>query len=159
MFKYICIGLNLITMLFQLTYKSEAAPNLKVEDLQNILNTSRSFNSSENITGCLIYTTKIFVQILEGEKTVVQKLYESIVKDKRHFNVTLIHEGAAVQRKFPKWAMAYLNPNDATEGPKSDEVMLSLQKMYGSSQGPAFDLDRFWYNVSALLADAGYYPN
>ena len=145
-------------MLFQLTYKSEAVQNFKVEDIQSILNTSRAFNTKENISGCLIYTNKIFIQILEGEKSVIQELYGRIVKDNRHFNVTMLHEDEAEHRKFPKWAMAYLNPLAPTVGPNSDEVMLSLQKLYGSSPGPAFDLDRFWYNVSKLLTDAGYYP-
>lgn len=146
-------------MFFQLTYKSEAQSNLKIEDLEAILSTSRNFNSKENITGCLIYTNKIFIQILEGEKKVVKELYERIKKDSRHFNVTLIDESVADQRHFSKWAMAYLKPSDVVVGPKGEEVRLALQKMNESSLEPGIELNRFWNNISVLLTDAGYYQD
>ena len=146
-------------MLFQLTYKSEVEPDLDILDIQNILNTARTFNASENITGCLIYTTANFIQILEGERGVVRDLFERIQKDDRHFNVQLIDEGAAEHRSFPNWAMAYLKPADILSGPRSEEVVRDLRKINIDSPKPGLELETFWQNVGILLTDVGYYQN
>ncbi|WP_373518739.1 BLUF domain-containing protein [Pricia sp.] len=41
------------------------------------------------MTGCLIYYMGVFIQVLEGEKFNVLRLFKIIKKDKRHCEVHL----------------------------------------------------------------------
>jgi hypothetical protein len=81
--------------MYQLTYCSIARPGLKPADIKAIVNTSRNFNAANNITGCLLYYNDEFIQILEGKKLIVKKLYEKIEQDARHFSVILMSEEEA----------------------------------------------------------------
>lgn len=79
--------------MFELKNCSEAKNGLTSTDISDILKVARDFNKKNNITGCLLYHNNEFIQIMEGEKKIVQVLYSKIVKDSRHFNVNLIAEG------------------------------------------------------------------
>lgn len=94
-------------MLFELIYRSEADPNVSDDDLLNILSTARNFNGKNGLTGCLLYNDRHFVQILEGEFGVLNELYASIRKDKRHSNIITLHMKEIEERSFPDWTMAF----------------------------------------------------
>ena len=93
--------------MFELTYRSVALNKINSVEITKILNISREFNLKNNITGCLLFYKNEFVQILEGEQDVIEKLYAKIEKDKRHSNVTLIAKKVKNERTFKNWAMAY----------------------------------------------------
>ncbi|MGB7394050.1 MAG: BLUF domain-containing protein [Pricia sp.] len=92
---------------FELTYCSKAIPGLSQDDISDILQTARKFNARHGITGCLLYHNEEFVQILEGEKSLVKKLFESIKQDPRHYDVTLLLDGSKGDIHFSDWNMAY----------------------------------------------------
>lgn len=94
-------------MLFELIYRSEAKPDVEEEDLLNILSTARTFNGDNDITGCLLYNNGSFVQMLEGEFTVLNELYLRIREDKRHKNVVTLHMKEITERLYPDWKMAF----------------------------------------------------
>lgn len=77
------------------------------EIMDEILMTSREYNSQKNITGCLLFSNNIFLQLLEGKKEDVKNLYHSIKKDKRHSNITLLIEQEVNERMFPDWSLAF----------------------------------------------------
>lgn len=93
--------------MFELIYHSISNPSLKAEDISNILQTSRKFNSINNVTGCLLYRGSEFLQILEGDKKVIKDLYASIQRDERHSNVYVIIENEKNERSFGDWSMAF----------------------------------------------------
>ena len=101
--------------MFELVYFSSANPDLTSTGIANILNTARNFNSENNISGCLIYSNNEFLQILEGDKEIVQDLFTRIKKDKRHRNVILLTENSKEERMFPKWDMAFHDFNSDKE--------------------------------------------
>ncbi|MDN3654223.1 BLUF domain-containing protein [Ferruginibacter paludis] len=92
--------------MYQLIYCSIARPGLYPADIKAILNTSRNFNWANDITGCLIYYNDEFIQILEGKKLTVKKMYEKIEQDDRHFSVIMMSEEEADERIFSNWSMA-----------------------------------------------------
>ncbi|WP_268123589.1 BLUF domain-containing protein [Roseivirga pacifica] len=94
-------------MLFQLIYRSKAKPNLTDKDLEDILETARNFNSSQNITGCLLYHKGLFLQLLEGDFNAVNELYNGIRKDTRHSEVITLHMQEAPDRIYNDWSMAF----------------------------------------------------
>ena len=78
-----------------------------------MLNTSRQFNQARYISGVLIYHNDRFLQVLEGEKSVVEELYyEHIAKDKRHIELNLLTQGIAEKRAFRNWDMGFLGQQE-----------------------------------------------
>ena len=63
------------------------------------------------MTGALTYSNGWFLQVLEGEAQTVKKLYDTIARDPRHGNPTVIVEGDIGQRAFADWSMALIQCN------------------------------------------------
>lgn len=83
------------------------------KEIENILKKAREFNSANNITGQLLYRSGVFVQILEGEKSIVEGLMGRIVLDrKRHENVKVVLNQTAKERIFPEWSMNFKEVDD-----------------------------------------------
>ena len=146
-------------MNYQLTYISEPFPWINVEDLHNILEIARSFNAENQITGCLIYSKKLFMQILEGDQEIIDALYERIAKDKRHFNIELLHTSNVGDRIFSNWAMAYLNLREQTSDARIKKIQQNLLLMSEGASINEIYLAEFWTDVHYILKDVGYYPN
>lgn len=108
-------------MIFQLSYKSKSSYDLSTQDLDDILITAIERNTVEGITGCLIFFQSNFYQLLEGSKESVLSIYESIKKDQRHKNVTLLNQELVDERVFSDWSMAYYYLNQK----RNSEAVLS----------------------------------
>lgn len=102
-------------MPYRLIYSSEATAEMGRADLEQMLEESRLRNVKRGITGVLVYTDGVFLQVLEGERDDVDDLMASLRRDPRHRNVTVIHEEETGGCIFPTWRMAYLSP-------RADEV-------------------------------------
>lgn len=69
-------------------YTSKATNKINETILREILNHANEKNTENNITGILLYGLGNFLQVLEGEKEVIESLYyNKISKDKRHNEV------------------------------------------------------------------------
>jgi hypothetical protein len=97
-------------MPYRLVYSSEATAEMGRADLEQMLEESRLRNVKRGITGVLVYTDGVFLQVLEGERDDVDDLMTSLRRDPRHRNVTVIHEGEIDRPAFPTWRMACLSP-------------------------------------------------
>jgi len=73
--------------------------------LDNILITSRSNNLEIGVTGNLIYHSDLFLQMLEGPSSAVQRLYEKILADDRHADIVKLRDEKSELKLFPSWAM------------------------------------------------------
>lgn len=94
-----------------LVYVSNASYEMSDDDLLAILDTSREFNKENNISGLLLYRDAFFIQVLEGERTQIELLFERIRKDSRHRNVLKLYQQPIGQRKFGEWAMSFISPD------------------------------------------------
>lgn len=106
----------MIEMLVRLMYASRAATGMDQEELSAILRQSRSGNPALGITGVLCYSEGIFLQVLEGGRGAVNRLYNRIVSDARHRDPELMLYEEITERRFAGWAMgqvalARLNPS------------------------------------------------
>ena len=146
-------------MTYQLTYISEPFPWINIADIHDILHTSRRYNSENEITGCLIYSKKIFIQLLEGDQNVIDPLYQRIEKDKRHFNVEVLYTSNTDKRIFSKWAMAYLSLEEDNADPIIKKIQQNLILLNEGASFMEIDIDQFWTDVQDVLQDVGYYPN
>lgn len=103
-------------MLVRLMYASRAAAGLGHDDLATILRVSRTANPAHGITGVLCHSEGIFLQVLEGGRGAVNRLYSRIVADRRHHGAELMLYQEIGERRFAGWAMgqvalAQLNPS------------------------------------------------
>lgn len=77
------------------------------EDLDRILDASRRNNDRRGITGLLIYDRGLFLQVLEGQHDDVDAIYNKIIADGRHRNISILSNRYVVQREFGDWLMAF----------------------------------------------------
>jgi hypothetical protein len=78
----------------------------------SILKTALSFNKVNQITGVLCQGTGFFIQVLEGERSIINQLYRRIVQDSRHKDVELVGFEEISDRKFKQWSMALIDLSD-----------------------------------------------
>ena len=135
--------------MFELAYCSIAKPDISASDIEEILKTSQSFNKENNITGCLVYHNHEFVQILEGEESIVRELYSRIEKDNRHRNVTLLSTSSTNERIFTTWSMAY-HEIDADDSIKKQfaKDLISFSEL---TNKPTHTIRLFWTLTKNLL--------
>jgi len=65
-------------------------------------------NASNDVTGVLCSGDGIFLQVLEGERSAVNKLYVDICRDHRHTDIELLHYEEIADRAFYAWSMDYI---------------------------------------------------
>jgi hypothetical protein len=96
-------------MLVRLLYASRLAPGSDVGAIDSILSQARAKNPALGITGVLCYGGNVFMQVLEGGRAPVNALYDTIVRDKRHHDVTLLSYEEISERRFGGWTMGQVN--------------------------------------------------
>ena len=99
------------------------------------------------------------MQLLEGDQEIIDQLYKRIEKDKRHFNVELMHTAHVDERIFSNWAMAYLGLQESTTSEDVNEIQKNLILLSEGASALEVNLDNFWLQVHHVLKDVGYYPN
>ncbi len=96
-------------VLIRLMYASRAATGLDQEELQAILRQCKAANPQHGITGVLCFSQGIFLQVLEGGRSSVNRLYNRIVGDPRHHQVELMLYEEIGERRFAGWSMGQVN--------------------------------------------------
>ena len=96
-------------MLVRLMYCSRAAQGVDGEELALLLRQCRSHNGDAGITGMLCYSDGLFIQVLEGGRSGVNRLYQRILADTRHTDVVLLVYEEISQRRFAGWTMGQVN--------------------------------------------------
>ncbi|MEN9713249.1 MAG: Blue light- and temperature-regulated antirepressor YcgF [Pseudomonadota bacterium] len=94
-------------MLERLLYRSKATSTLGSLHLFNMLTEARTKNSRLQITGHLLYSKEMFVQCIEGPAESIESLWQSLLRDSRHYDVELLARGPLEQRRFADWSMAF----------------------------------------------------
>ena len=144
-------------MLYHLTYRSTAIPEITIEQIEDILKIARNFNSKNDVTGCLVFSKGYFIQLLEGSKDTIKELMDHIDMDIRHTNIDILSEGEAEKKFFETWDMAYLKPSEKMQSDKATEIKKMLLGLTEATVDLDFTYKVFWYNVDVLLREKGFY--
>jgi len=96
-------------MLVRLMYASRAVPAVDQDELVAILKKSKANNPKAGITGVLCFSEGIFIQVLEGGRDAVNRLYNRIAADARHGDVVLLNYEEIAERRFAGWSMGQVN--------------------------------------------------
>ena len=96
-------------MQVRLLYVSRAVGPQTTTVTSSILLTARAHNAQHGIGGVLLQGQGLYLQVLEGERLAVNRLYARIVADLRHQDVVLLHLEEITQRRFASWSMAHVD--------------------------------------------------
>ncbi|MCS6959595.1 MAG: BLUF domain-containing protein [Pseudanabaenaceae cyanobacterium SKYGB_i_bin29] len=114
--------------LHRLIYLSYARTGIGYSDLRDIMDKSEVNNAQAGITGMLCYGNGVFLQILEGNRKMVNQTYHRIVKDNRHHSPEIIDFRAIQCRSFPEWSMKLVQLDDKMP----DNIKVLILKFSGS---------------------------
>ena len=93
--------------LIELSYLSEAVSDFSFLGLMRLLDSARTFNKNNGITGILLYDNQQFGQIIEGERASVMKAWRRIQDDKRHHRIELLEIREITERSYPNWLLRF----------------------------------------------------
>ena len=104
----------------QLVYISKATVPFTTDSLKELTEVANVNNEKLNVTGCMIYASGYFLQLLEGSAESVDILYRKIEKDDRHKGTKLLLESKVDEdrRLFDKWFMTSFNVDTTTDFPE-----------------------------------------
>ena len=100
-------------MLVRLMYASRAADAVDADALSAILRKSKENNAAAGVTGvlCFCFNAGTFLQVLEGGRNAVSRIYNTIAQDPRHSEVVLLSYEEIGERSFSSWSMGQVNMN------------------------------------------------
>ena len=107
-------------MLIQLLYVSRAAAPQTSTVTASILLASQENNPKQAIGGVLCHGQGLYLQLLEGERSAVNRLFARILLDTRHKDVELLHLQEVERRRFAAWSMAHVEL-------RADDPMILMQ--------------------------------
>lgn len=102
-------------MLVRLLYASRAASETDIAVIE-ILHQSRRNNPPAGITGVLCHSDRMYLQVLEGGREQVNRLYNRIMIDARHTDVTLLRYEEISERRYSSWTMGQTNLDKLNAG-------------------------------------------
>jgi Sensors of blue-light using FAD len=98
-------------MLVRLYYASTASDGVDMNEFKRILATAQNNNTNRDLTGMLVFNSKLFLQCLEGSREAVNDLYAKLTKDPRHGNLLLLKYEQIQKREYAEWSMAFAAAN------------------------------------------------
>ena len=98
--------------MYRLLYLSAATELFSKAQLVDLLSKARLKNQDLGVTGILLYKDGDFLQLIEGERTAVERLYSKIKADPRHTEITVLLAQECTERLFSDWSMAFRDLTD-----------------------------------------------
>ena len=133
----------------RLIYRSVAtAEVVSNETIRDLAERAARANGERGITGLLVLTGNVFVQVLEGPGKAVNELFCRIVGDKRHRQVELVSYEALAEPCFSEWSMRLVDLYDLPKAAR-DFMALKYRHKEGRVQLPEEPREIF-----SLLLDA-----
>ena len=93
----------------RLIYTSQAVEPFNKRKLLDLMHESRSYNAIDSITGLLMHREGFFLQVFEGEPSVIENLLNRILNDTRHTKIEVVQDCPAINRLFSNWTMGCLD--------------------------------------------------
>lgn len=91
----------------RILYVSTSRGPLGKATVIDILERSRRNNRRDGLTGLLVVGGQRFLQVIEGPSAALDRAYERIKADPRHFALVQIERKAIAERAFESWDMGY----------------------------------------------------
>ena len=101
-------------MLVRIIYCSTAAEGVDIDEFRRILTTAQKNNAARDLTGMLMFNSRIFLQVLEGDRKEVNKLYNTLEQDPRHKDLMILKYERAESRNWAEWSMSFAPASEAS---------------------------------------------
>lgn len=135
--------------MIHLFYICASAGTPSEEDLIALLEQSRARNRTLNITGMLLFAEDTYLQVLEGEKADVHKVFDSIKSDPRAKRIITLVEQNVSRREFPNWSMGFENLSN-----KKHTQLSGFSEIFEGKVDPRFASRKASIAVDLLLSFA-----
>jgi hypothetical protein len=112
--------------MFSLTYVSSALEPFSPRELRDLLERCNQNNRRRDVTGMLLYKDGNFMQVLEGEQSVVLAVHEVIVRDPRHRGLITLLRGESPGRQFSDWSMGFKDLGADLDNPDGYSEFLNM---------------------------------
>lgn len=119
-------------MRYAISYVSTAHMDLNEQGVNDIFKKSNEYNEAQEITGILLYNERSFFQLIEGEKKVIENLYEKITEDSRHQEIIQFLKKPIHRPSFDGYLTDFI-----TDAEKFDQVKLKEYLHYIEVLKPA----------------------
>ena len=96
-------------MNYALIYLSKATQAFPHDELHQLALQAQQRNAEKELSGLLLYSGEYFLQILEGEYTILNSLFQKISMDDRHNAIQVLLGAPAKERMFPNWSMGVID--------------------------------------------------
>lgn len=93
--------------MYYIVYVSASTRLLTENELRVILIETELKNRHNDITGLMLYSAGIFMQVLEGTRANVEEAYQLIGEDIWHKDIIKLSEGSSWERFFANWYMSF----------------------------------------------------
>lgn len=133
--------------LTRLIYVSTITSEFSLGDIDKILESSYRRNSANNISGALYFSTRYFMQYLEGDRADLEETYARIIQDRRHANCIVYELEPIEKREFEDWSLAYI--------PQSESLRSLNSRFMQSAQFNPYDIPQ--QNVFAFILELKAY--
>ncbi|MDG1730637.1 MAG: BLUF domain-containing protein [Algibacter sp.] len=94
-------------MIKTICYISDSSEYESIDKLKTLYLKAKANNLKHNITGILIYKNQNFLQVLEGEETIIYETYKRIENDSRHKNIIKVINTTIEQRIFEDYNFGF----------------------------------------------------
>jgi len=121
-------------MNYAISYVSTADINLTSEQIDEVLKWSENWNNSHHIKGLLIYSDGNFLQVIEGEKEIILRLFEGIKKDARHHNIIKIFGKEIESESFDDYKSDFLSEHRKYDEETLGRYLNNIQTLDQGSQ-------------------------
>lgn len=88
-------------------YISKQARQLTEGEIDSLFQFILDFNSKNQISGILLFNQGIFLQVLEGDSSVLKRLFKNIRNDTRHRNILTVLEQRIEERIFAEYKAGF----------------------------------------------------
>lgn len=94
-------------MLKTICYISNQHKELSLIELEKLYDQTKTKNDENLITGALLLIKDNFLQVIEGEETHINPLFEKITNDRRHHHIIVISNKVIEKRLFKDFDANY----------------------------------------------------
>jgi hypothetical protein len=98
--------------MIQMSYLSQASVPMSADQLLALLMQCRTNNVSRGLTGMLLYGNGTFLQVIEGDEAVVDRLLGTIEADPRHVGMRRLSRKTIEHRQYADWSMGFERVTD-----------------------------------------------
>lgn len=121
-------------MNYAISYVSTADISLTRDEIDEVLKWSENWNNDHHITGLLLYSDGNFFQVIEGEKAVILRLFESIMKDVRHHSIIKIFGKEIKKEVFTEYKGAFASEHSKYDEETLERYLNNIQSLDEGSQ-------------------------